>query len=75
VLVAATSYALPKAKGGEPLCLVGVARGDVYRLAIAVDGKRPETLYRRGETWGQFTDAWTVKRVARLEIFGKRGLV
>jgi hypothetical protein len=75
VLVAATSYAWPNAKGGEPLYLVGVARGDVYRVAIAVDGKRPETLYRRGETWGQFTDARTVKRVARLEIFGKRGLV
>jgi hypothetical protein len=75
VLVAASSYTSPTSKGGESLFLVGVARGDVYRVALAVDGKRPETIYRRGQTWGQFTGAADAVHSARLQIYGRRGLV
>jgi hypothetical protein len=75
VLVAAQSYVPPTPRGGKSLFLAGVARGDVYRIALAVDGKRPQTIYRRGQTWGQFTGAADAVQSARLQIYGKRSLV
>ena len=74
VLVAATVLHWPRA---TPLYLVGVARGDVYRVVLNVPGRTPETLYTRGTTWGQFEAATAdyPGGVARLEIDGRRGRV
>ena len=62
---------------GYPLFLVGVARGDVYRVVLHVPGPlRSETIYTRGRTWGQFDAAVTDPGgAARLEIYGRRGRV
>jgi hypothetical protein len=47
------------------LYLVGVASGDVERVAL--DG---ETLYERGKTWGEFSGA---RNGSRLTVFGTDG--
>ena len=61
---------------GNPLYLVGVARGDVYRVVLHMPGRPAETLYTRGTTWGQFDAAVADPGgVARLEIDGRRGPV
>lgn len=60
-----------------PLFLVGVARGDVYRVVLTVPGPvGSETLYRRGTTWGQFDAAVTdPDGTARLAVYGRRRLM
>lgn len=71
VLVAAT---LLDQSRGTPLYLVGVARGDVYRVALRLPGRPVDVLYTRGTTWGQFDAAvMDPHGTARLEIDGRRG--
>jgi hypothetical protein len=71
VLVAA---ALVDRSRGTPLYLVGVARGDVYRVVLRVPGSPVHVLYTRGTTWGQFDAAVAdAHGTARLEIDGRRG--
>ena len=72
VLVAATRYTWGSQ---HPLYLVGVARGDVYRVVLEGSGLDPQTLYTRGKTWGQFAAAVTAGAHARLKIYGRHGLV
>ena len=69
VLVAAKAYAR------RSFYLVGVARGDVYRVVLAVPGREPQALYQRGTTWGQFEAAVSPSLGASLKIYGRRGLV
>jgi len=77
VLVAATVLdRSARGVAGNPLFLVGVARGDVYRVVLHVPGRPAETLYTRGTTWGQFDAPVTDPGgTARLEIDGPRGPV
>jgi hypothetical protein len=60
-----------------PLFLVGVARGDVYRVVLTVPGLvGSETLYTRGTTWGQFDAAVTdPDGTARLAVYGRQRLI
>lgn len=77
VLVAATvlDWSRP-GTAGNPLYLVGVARGDVYRVVLHMPGRPAETLYTRGTTWGQFDAAVADPGgTARLEVDGRRGPV
>ena len=69
VLVAAKEYTW------NALYLVGVARGDVYRVVLEVPGAAPTELYSRGITWGQFDAAVSAARGASLKVYGRRGLV
>ncbi len=71
VLVAATRYTW---KSQHPLYLVGVARGDVYRVVLQAP-RFKQTLYNRGTTWGQFDAAVTDAGEVRLKIYGRDGLV
>jgi hypothetical protein len=71
VLVAAKRYDW---NSQHPLYLVGVARGDVYRVVLQTSSFK-QTLYTRGTTWGQFEAAVTVAGNGRLKIYGRDGLV
>ncbi|MDQ2909422.1 MAG: hypothetical protein M3R26_06880 [Actinomycetota bacterium] len=76
VLLAATRYTwASRDKRQHPLYLVGIARGDVYRVVLHATGLKPQTLYTRGTTWGQFDAAVPVEGGARLKIYGRHGLV
>jgi hypothetical protein len=86
VLVAAAAYdwSSPSTPGSIGLDLVGVARGDVYRVVLHIPGQRSpkampdQPLYARGKTWGQFDAAFIVPRGAgasELRIYGRGGLV
>lgn len=86
VLVAAASYDWSSASVPvqEALQLVGVARGDVYRVVLHFPTRaNPKTLrdmplYERGKTWGQFQGAFVVPRVAgvpELQVYGRKRLV
>jgi hypothetical protein len=76
VLVAATSYETTAEDGRNPLYMVGVARGDVYRVVLDAPGLAPRTIYTRGTNWGQFDAALTVPTAnAELKIFGRQGLL
>ena len=78
VFVAATVLRWPgKALARTPLFLVGVARGDVYRVVLRVPGPLgSETLYTRGTTWGQFDAAVTDPNgTAQLDVYGRRHLL
>lgn len=87
VLVAAASYDWSSASIPAQvvaLQLVGVARGDVYRVVLHFPTRaNPKTLrdmplYDRGKTWGQFQGAFVVPRVAgvpELQVYGRKGLV
>jgi len=71
VLVAATVLDWSR---GTPVYLVGVARGDVYRVVLRLPGRPVQVLYTRGTTWGQFDAAVAdAHGTARLEIDGRRG--
>jgi hypothetical protein len=59
----------------DALYLVGVARGDVYRVVLDVPGRKPTELYARGTTWGQFDAAVSGARGASLKVYGRRGAV
>jgi hypothetical protein len=74
VLAAAARFTYPVDQDRHALYLVGVARGDVRRVLLVAPGLR-QTLYTRGPTWGQFDFAVTIGDGARLEIFGRHGLV
>ena len=69
VLVAAKEYTW------NALYLVGVARGDVYRVVLEVAGAAPTELYSRGTSWGQFDAAVSAARGASLKVYGRRGLI
>jgi hypothetical protein len=56
------------------LYLVGVARGDVYRVVLVAPRRERIELYARGTTWGQFEAAVSGVRSASLQVFGRRGL-
>jgi hypothetical protein len=78
VFVAAKTYDWGTDRGEpqHPLYLVGVARGDVYRVVLAGAGLQRQTLYTRGRTWGQFQAAVTMPDgIALLEIYGRHGLL
>jgi len=84
VLVAAAAYdwSSPSTPGSVGLDLVGVARGDVYRVVLHVPGlgnpMNDRELYARGKSWGQFDAAIVVPRGAgspELRIYGRTGLV
>jgi hypothetical protein len=76
VLVAATSYKTAAEDGRNPLYMVGVARGDVYRVVLAMPGLEPMTIYTRGTNWGQFETSLTVPGASgELEIFGRHRLL
>jgi hypothetical protein len=80
ILVAAASFDWPGTPGTSkhvhPLYLVGVARGDVRRVVIQSSGESPETIYQRGQTWGQFDTARTViDGSASLSVYGSAGLL
>ena len=68
--------------GARMFALVGVARGDVRRVALHLPGQTDmpanDSLYDRGTTWGQF-EANLLLRSPRetpeLRIYGDRGLV
>lgn len=78
VFVAAIRLAWPMTDGTvqRPLYLVGVARGDVQRVELHTARFGTQTLYTRGETWGQFEVAdGDPGNSARLKVFGRHGLV
>lgn len=86
VLMAAAAYdwSSPSNPSQVGLELVGVVRGDVYRVVLHIPNRgNPKTLndmplYDRGTTWGQFQAALVVPRVAgvpELRVFGRKGLV
>jgi hypothetical protein len=83
VLVAVSAFAWQSASAERQvdLRLVGVARGDVYRVTLHIPGqtKLPlVALYERGKTWGQFETAVTVPSsagVPELRVYGRKGLV
>lgn len=61
--------------GSHALYLVGVARGDVDRIALVGTGNDlPTALYERGVTWGEFETAVAITgRAPRLLVYGRRG--
>jgi hypothetical protein len=82
VLVAVSAFDWSTASSRPPdLRLVGVARGDVYRVILHIPGQKrvPDmALYERGKTWGQFEIAvgpWPGNGVPELRIYGRKGLV
>ncbi len=84
VLVAAVAHAWPHNQSGitDGYDLVGVARGDVKRVALRIVGDpnfpTDNTLYDRGKTWGQFSAAVAVHGEnvrPELRIYGDHGLV
>jgi hypothetical protein len=59
------------------LGIVGVARGDVYRVVLHIPGQTmPDaTLYERGSTWGQFSTVVAIAPgdgVPELRIYGRK---
>jgi hypothetical protein len=77
VLLAAKAFAW-RSRGApdNPVYLVGVARGDVYRVVLDVPGRHPAAVYVRGTTWGQFESAVGLTPPgASLKIYGRHGLV
>jgi hypothetical protein len=62
--------------GKRVLYLVGVARGDVYRVDLIDPGLETRTLYARGRTWGQFRAAVALpRRRASLRIVTGGGAI
>jgi hypothetical protein len=55
--------------GKDPLYFAGVARGDVRRVVL-VDGSDRQTLYTRGNSWGEFDSASATSPGARLLVYG-----
>lgn len=86
VLVAAIAHEWPHKPTDRPAItdgydLVGIARGDVKRVALRMVGDpsfpTDETLYERGNTWGQFSAAVAAhgERVRpELRIYDDHGL-
>jgi hypothetical protein len=72
VLIAAARLDWPG--GQDPLYFVGVARGDVWR-AVLVNGSDRQTLYTRGNSWGEFDSAAATPRGARLLVYGHHRLL
>ena len=77
---AAASLGWPGKPGADenkhPLYLVGVARGDVRRVVLSAPGFESESIYERGQTWGQFDASWIViDSSASLSIYGRSGLL
>jgi hypothetical protein len=73
VLVAATLYAWPTGK--RPLYLIGVARGDVQRVVLAVPGFPARAIYERGDSWGQFeASVLPTRDGGSLRVYDKHGL-
>jgi hypothetical protein len=54
----------------DPVYLAGVARGDVRRVVLdgGVTGK--QTLYDRGDSWGEFSTVQATRPGARLLVYG-----
>jgi hypothetical protein len=77
VLVAAKLYDW-KAEGAPAyaLYLAGVARGDVRSVSLLIPGESPNTLYTRGETWGQFEAAVSSDGASEavLKVYSDHGL-
>jgi hypothetical protein len=74
VLVAATVVRWRRAQ--PVIDLAGVARGDVRRVVLDAPGIPPWELYTRGNSWGQFQAALTLRHGAgRLLVYGDHGLV
>ena len=55
--------------GKDPLYFAGVARGDVRRVVL-VDGSDRQTLYTRGNSWGEFDSTQATSSKARLLVYG-----
>jgi hypothetical protein len=72
VLIAAARLNWPGSK--DPLYFVGVARGDVRRVVL-VDGHDRQTLYTRGNSWGEFDSAQATAPGAHLLVYGHRRLL
>lgn len=83
VLVAVSAFAWHSASAGQQLSLrlVGVARGDVYRVVLHIPGQKQlpvVALYERGKTWGQFETAVGVPPsagVPELRVYGRKDLL
>jgi hypothetical protein len=81
VLVAASAIDWPSSAAQLDLRLVGVARGDVYRVVLHVPGQSQlpnVVMYERGKNWGQFETAVTIQPgagIPELRIYGRTGLV
>ena len=67
VLIAAAR--LNWAGGNDPLYFVGVARGDVRRVVL-VNGSDRQTLYTRGNSWGEFDSVSATLPRAHLLVYG-----
>lgn len=67
VLIAAARLNWPGGK--DPIYFAGVARGDVRRVVL-VDGSDRQTLYTRGNSWGEFDSAQATAPGARLLVYG-----
>ena len=67
VLIAAARLDWPGGK--DPIYFAGVARGDVRRVVL-VDGSDRQTLYTRGNSWGEFDSAQATSPGARLLVYG-----
>jgi hypothetical protein len=68
VLIAAARFNWPGGK--DPIYLVGVARGDVKRVVLLGGVEKRQTMYTRGNSWGEFDSAQLVSPGARLLVFG-----
>jgi hypothetical protein len=79
VLVAASALEQRFTSGEVALGLVGLARGDVYRVVLHIPGQKQlpnATLYDRGKTWGQFETAVAIPAgagVPELRVYAAKG--
>jgi hypothetical protein len=68
VLIAAARFNWPGGK--DPIYLVGVTRGDVKRVVLLGGVEKQQTIYTRGNSWGEFDSAQVVSPSARLLVYG-----
>jgi hypothetical protein len=68
VLIAAARFNWPDGK--DPIYLVGVARGDVKRIVLLGGVEKRQTIYTRGNSWGEFDSAQDVSPNGRLLVYG-----
>jgi hypothetical protein len=68
VLIAAARLNWPDGK--NPIYLVGVARGDVQRIVLIGGVDKRQTIYARGNSWGEFDSAQETSPSARLLVYG-----
>jgi hypothetical protein len=68
VLIAAARFNWPGGK--DPIYLVGVARGDVKRVVLLGGVEKRQTIYTRGNSWGEFDSAQDTSPSAHLLVYG-----